>query len=36
MDENRDFTHFDDQGRARMVNVGDKAPTRRRGARKNL
>ena len=30
MGENRDFTHFDDQGRARMVNVGDKAPTRRR------
>ena len=22
-----DFTHFDEQGRARMVNVGDKAPT---------
>ena len=22
-----DFTHFDGQGRARMVNVGDKAPT---------
>ena len=25
----RDFTHFNDQGRARMVNVGDKEPTRR-------
>ncbi len=24
-----DFTHFDEQGRARMVNVGEKAPTRR-------
>ena len=24
-----DFTHFNDQGRARMVNVGDKEPTRR-------
>lgn len=24
-----DFTHFDEQGRARMVNVGDKAPTLR-------
>ena len=24
-----DFTHFDDQGRARMVDVGDKAPTHR-------
>ena len=22
-----DFTHFNEQGRARMVNVGDKAPT---------
>ena len=22
-----DFTHFDEQGRARMVNVGDKNPT---------
>ena len=25
-----DFTHFNDQGRARMVDVGDKAPTARR------
>ena len=25
----RDFTHFDQQGRARMVDVGDKAPARR-------
>ena len=25
----RDFIHFNDQGRARMVNVGDKEPTRR-------
>ncbi len=24
-----DFTHFDDQGRARMVDVGEKLPTRR-------
>ena len=24
-----DFTHFNDQGRARMVDVGEKAPTRR-------
>lgn len=24
-----DFTHFDDQGRAKMVNVGEKEPTRR-------
>jgi len=24
-----DFTHFDEQGRARMVDVGDKAPTHR-------
>lgn len=24
-----DFTHFDDHGRARMVDVGEKAPTRR-------
>ncbi|MBQ8537280.1 MAG: cyclic pyranopterin monophosphate synthase MoaC [Clostridia bacterium] len=24
-----DFTHFDDQGRARMVDVGEKAPSRR-------
>lgn len=25
-----DFTHFDDRGQARMVDVGEKAPTRRR------
>lgn len=24
-----DFTHFNEQGRARMVNVGEKSPTRR-------
>ena len=24
-----DFTHFNDQGRARMVDVGEKEPTRR-------
>ena len=24
-----DFTHFDDQGRARMVDVGEKAPAAR-------
>ena len=24
-----DFTHFNDQGRARMVDVGEKTPTRR-------
>lgn len=24
-----DFTHFDDQGRAKMVNVGEKEPTQR-------
>lgn len=24
-----DFTHFDERGRARMVDVGEKAPTRR-------
>ena len=27
-----DFTHFNDQGRARMVNVGEKAPTHRTAA----
>ena len=27
--ENADFTHFDDAGRARMVNVGDKEITHR-------
>lgn len=26
---NSDFTHFNDQGRARMVNVGEKAPSHR-------
>ena len=25
-----DFTHLDDQGRARMVDVGDKASSRRK------
>ena len=29
MEHREDFTHFNDQGRARMVDVGDKAPTRR-------
>ena len=29
MQPNPDFTHFDDQGRARMVHVGDKEITRR-------
>ena len=29
MAHREDFTHFNDQGRARMVDVGDKAPTRR-------
>ena len=24
-----DFTHFNDQGRAKMVDVGEKSPTRR-------
>ena len=24
---NKDFTHFNDEGRARMVNVGEKAPS---------
>lgn len=28
----QDFTHFNDQGRARMVDVGEKAPTRRTAA----
>ena len=27
-----DFTHFNDQGRARMVNVGEKEPSRRTAA----
>lgn len=30
MEERTDFTHFNEQGRARMVDVGAKAPTRRR------
>lgn len=29
MEKREDFTHFDPQGRARMVDVGDKPPTRR-------
>ena len=29
MQNQNDFTHFDEEGRARMVNVGDKFPTRR-------
>ena len=29
MDNAQDFTHFNDQGRARMVNVGDKPATHR-------
>ena len=28
--QGEDFTHFNDQGRARMVDVGEKAPTSRR------
>ncbi len=28
-DRNQDFTHLDDKGAARMVNVGDKTATRR-------
>ena len=30
--EKADFTHFNHQGRAKMVDVGDKAPTRRTAA----
>ncbi len=30
MDETKDFTHFNAAGRAKMVDVGDKASTRRR------
>ena len=29
MEQRTEFTHFDEQGRARMVDVGEKAPTRR-------
>ena len=29
MQNGKDFTHFNDQGRAKMVDVGDKPPTRR-------
>lgn len=29
MQNGADFTHFNDQGRAKMVNVGEKAPTER-------
>lgn len=29
MSSTKDFTHFDSEGRARMVNVGEKAPTLR-------
>ncbi len=29
MDDQQDFTHFNDQGKARMVNVGDKPLTHR-------
>jgi cyclic pyranopterin phosphate synthase len=29
MQSREDFTHFNDQGRARMVDVGEKPPTRR-------
>lgn len=32
MEERTDFTHFNQQGRARMVDVGDKSPTRRTAA----
>ena len=30
VDANEDFTHFDEQGRARMVNVGGKDVSERR------
>ena len=30
MQNMEDFTHFNDQGRARMVDVGDKAPSHRK------
>ena len=29
MQNQKDFTHFNDQGRAKMVDVGEKPPTRR-------
>ena len=29
MSSTKDFTHFDSEGHARMVNVGEKAPTLR-------
>lgn len=29
MEHQKDFTHFNEQGRAKMVDVGEKAPTRR-------
>ncbi|MBQ3078284.1 MAG: cyclic pyranopterin monophosphate synthase MoaC [Clostridia bacterium] len=29
LSQTADFTHFNDQGRARMVDVGEKAPSRR-------
>ncbi len=29
MQNGKDFTHFNDQGRAKMVDVGEKPPTRR-------
>ena len=32
MQNGKDFTHFDDEGRARMVDVGDKKPTCRSAA----
>ena len=32
MENEREFTHFNDQGKARMVNVGDKPLTRRTAA----
>ena len=32
MQNGTDFTHFDDQGRARMVDVGEKPPTCRSAA----
>ena len=32
MESERDFTHFNDDGKARMVNVGEKTSTRRTAA----
>ncbi len=29
MEQNKDFTHFNNEGRAKMVDVGEKAPSRR-------